>query len=476
MVKAEQLINIKNPWIQIYTVVLTFIGVLTCFYLKKQLILPYVACMLVFYLNIVVSLDSISKNLSSKFFHVFSVLLTLGFPIKFSAHTIWDYGYLEPIGRFDNSIKSFSSVLIVATCGGIGILIAQLVQRRFQIGKISDNHINMNEKSKVISYLFILLLGTSLAAINLNYNILLFGLTPSVKLPMSGNAIFFLAMTRGILFLIFFKIIENISFKWTFLSSIIVLIISVGVLSRMLMIMFFVTIFINFLKTNENVNIKKFIQYSFLLLVMSFICVKLATGMRMKLYEATKAVSRDKNREIASKITDRFTSYIGSYRNMVIDRWIGMEGVMAVEGYDGKGYGLFTDALLEKSYKGNSFYTKIADEKNYNDLKTKSGKIVTSVPGPIAYFYYSGSKTFVFFMMFLSTLLITNIEAFFSKKIVQENVSNFIAIFMVFDYFQFGIAPISMIKNWAFTFIILLLFINIKKITYIILKSYKHKF
>lgn len=475
MVKNTIFVNTKNPWIILYSAVFIVVGLTTYFFLNPALNISYILCLVVFYLNIIFSLDSLANNLSSKFFHLFSVILALGFPIKFSAHTIWTYEYLEPIGRFDGSNSSISNVLLVATIGALGMLVAQLIQRKYKIGYIYLEKKSNLDKDIALKFMFILVLAFILSAINLKFNILLFGLTPAVKLPMSGNAVFFLAITRGIMFLLFFYVVDKLSFKWTLWSSLVVLIVSIGVLSRMLTIMFFATIFLNFLKSSKNISIKQVAKYIILLVFMSFVCVKITTSLRIKLYESTTH-NNGPSRIIASTYINKITRFIDSYRNMIIDRWIGMEGVMAVEGYNQRGFNLFKDSLFETSYKGNSFYTKIADEKNYNDLKTKSGKIVTSVPGPIAYFYYSGSKTFVFFMMFLSTFLITSIETFFSKKIVEENVSNFIAIFMVFDYFQFGIAPISMIKNWAFTFIILLLFINIKKIKYIIMKSYKHKF
>ena len=103
-----------------------------------------------------------------------------------------------------------------------------------------------------------------------------------------------------------------------------------------------------------------------------------------------------------------FSDFFNKASSMVIGRWIGVEGVMAVSAYPLKGRDTFLKALMEKRELGKAdFYQSVCQSGVGNDLYFQVG----SLPGFAAFFYYSGSLLVVFIGVLLLTLAIRLSEA-----------------------------------------------------------------
>jgi hypothetical protein len=89
---------------------------------------------------------------------------------------------------------------------------------------------------------------------------------------------------------------------------------------------------------------------------------------------------------------------------MLIGRWIGIEGTMAVTSYPGRNPALFAASLIENPSAGeNSLYQHVAG----SPYRTASEFVFLTTPGVVAILYYSGSLLFVFLgMLFLGGLLV----------------------------------------------------------------------
>jgi len=96
--------------------------------------------------------------------------------------------------------------------------------------------------------------------------------------------------------------------------------------------------------------------------------------------------------EIAYQLT---TGLITRVAALAVDRWIGMEGVMAISAYPGKSAELFKTALTERSGLGEvPLYQRVC-QSIYQALDLTKFQFA-SLPGAAAFFYYSGSLLFVF--------------------------------------------------------------------------------
>jgi hypothetical protein len=56
-------------------------------------------------------------------------MLWLGFWLKLTVHLLVDYPFNESIGLFDKSASAWDEVLLVATMGGIGVLLGRIIYR-----------------------------------------------------------------------------------------------------------------------------------------------------------------------------------------------------------------------------------------------------------------------------------------------------------------------------------------------------------
>lgn len=426
----------------------------------------------IFLISTLFSLNTILKFRTGVFYYLLNLMFLLGFWFKFSLQKITSLSYREPIGTFILGPEAEMRVLGVVICGMAGYLLSQVCSyylfKKYQNTHEADERHSFQKKPLVV----LLFLAILLAFLNLKFNILLFALKPSVILPLKGNAIYFLALTRGIIFLFFYYCFRTYSNKILFLGALIASICSIGVLSRIVVITFFAVPFILIL---QNMAIWKFKKTAInILLTMltfslfSYATVLISTGLRnIYISESSKPKSEIlKTIAVAIKKDDNIKSnsepavqpkYFNikqeaqTYKELALGRWIGMEGVMATDSYPKKSFAFLWDALKEGSYHGISFYTKISNPE-FSSAPNASQVTSTSVPGPIAFFYYSGSLFFVFFATLISTFLFSAVELlafkFFNKS---QAVGVFISTFMVFDFFQFGISPLSFVRYWSFS-------------------------
>ena len=82
--------------------------------------------------------------------------------------------------------------------------------------------------------------------------------------------------------------------------------------------------------------------------------------------------------------------------SLVIDRWIGLEGVMSVVAYENKGFPLLMLALRESPSAGND---GLFEHMSWSTYRKVPGRTFLTIPGGAAVLYYSGSILLVFLGM-----------------------------------------------------------------------------
>lgn len=134
-----------------------------------------------------------------------------------------------------------------------------------------------------------------------------------------------------------------------------------------------------------------------------------------------------------------------------VDRWIGIEGVMAISSYPQKSYNLFFAALTERSGTGGvPLYQKIC-QSIYQTVDMSKYQFA-SLPGATAFFYYTGSLWAVLLGMFFLTLMAIYCEYLvycltgnvLLCALVGMNVANAIA--------QLGVAPRQLLIHLGMLF------------------------
>lgn len=127
---------------------------------------------------------------------------------------------------------------------------------------------------------------------------------------------------------------------------------------------------------------------------------------------------------------------------LVMDRWIGMEGALAVSSYPELGWDLWSEVWSEKySERGTSMYDqKIA--KSVYSRHDMSRHHFVSMPGVLAFFFYPGSYGFLFLAMVGLGILGATVEiGVFKWGGGNLILCSLIGFIVAYRYVHFGYAP-----------------------------------
>lgn len=459
------------------------IAIFTLLKLNESLYLPYLILLFVSTASVCITFNGFVRLRSGLFIFLTSILFYLGFFFKFSFHYATGIKYREPTGNFNFELSDIQSVLITSTIGFLPLIINFLIFNNiYRFKKLKLISFNFNHKITA-SALGILLLSY-LCYLNLRYNIILSILSPSIIIPFGGNAIFYILITRILPFVIIALTLNKFSIKFLIIVAFAISISSIGILSRMGIVsfLFYTTALVLYFYHKEKLHflilttLKVFIPIIFL----SFSVASLSTELRAIFIDSANVKAENEviiqtapiknveqitreltvrtigNEKIEDKdvalnfIRNNLRKKINTFLELALQRWIGIEGVMAVHSIPNKSFNFFYTALLEPSYKGQSFFNKIATP-NASARNTK--ELATTVPGPVAFFYYSGNLFFVFGGLTLIVFLISYSELVFLKISNNVFLTFFFSANLAFDFFQLGLSPISFFKYNIFTLV-----------------------
>ena len=143
---------------------------------------------------------------------------------------------------------------------------------------------------------------------------------------------------------------------------------------------------------------------------------------------------------------------------MLIDRWVGIEGVIAVSSNEKLSWNLFLLSLEERNVRGLSFYDSIFINSPYKNSNFEKKQFVT-LPGFIAFFFYPGSFLFLFFSILLLSLIIFFIE-WYALALTNYNyiIASFLSNLIVYRFVNFGYMPLNTIQYIVLILITLLFY------------------
>ncbi len=140
---------------------------------------------------------------------------------------------------------------------------------------------------------------------------------------------------------------------------------------------------------------------------------------------------------------NRFVESTGMTKQLFLDRWVGIEGVMSVSSYPDLGWPLLKSSLSEK-YNENetSFYDNNIIRSSYLETDKTKHHFIT-LPGIIA-FFYPGSFVFLFASIFILGLLGSFIEVL-SYKFGGKNIilCTLFAEVIAYRFTSFGYVPLQ---------------------------------
>lgn len=373
------------------------------------------------------------------FFDTFiGVFFWLGFWLKTTFKLIFADGvFKEAVGQFDGSGEAFDRALIVATIAFIGLLVARWIRLKWGFDyrqhheAISDTGLFRSYKKyrKRIWLVFaisILMVGISNAYLGIYQR----GEIPRAVLPFGLNGVYTWLLLFGLAsfsaLILRLELAFNPAKQYTvsIIALFEVFVSNVSLLSRGMLLNVF-ALFYGFYTLARCAKIKISASQTTVVLVLFVALFGLSIGAVNYLRydkQAHQVARLAQAKAVQSGETTLDSNYdrirqkvhkkllVDMTGRLLIDRWVGMEGLLAISSYPKLGWGLFNEALREKySNHETSFYDlNLINSPYARTNKTEQHYI--SLPGAVAFFFYPGSHLFVFAVMIMIGIFAAWIE------------------------------------------------------------------
>lgn len=384
----------------------------------------------------------------------FGLYLWLGFWLKYSLKILYHDNGFGAVGFFNvNKGDDHDRVLLICSIAVLSLLGASLIRRRylFSYSKIIERHtysgvLDFYKQNKKAFVSFFVFAAIAVPALNAYFGIYQRGTIPRTILPFGLNGIFAWLILFGLasvssLIIDFEMKIKSKAQLWPIMLGFMEILFSnFSMISRGMYLNGSALIF----GINENfkcLKLKgrlKFNATLALILVVLMIGSVLAVNyIRSNRFYNVSKIEAEKKFDHA-----KFVKLVKGAKVLLIDRWVGVEGVMSVSNYDKLGWDLLKTAWGEK-YKnyGTSWYDMTLIESSYKDTDLTKHHFIT-LPGAIAFFFYPGSFLFLAMMMFGIGLIGALIELFVYRFGGNNLVlCSLISQVVAYRFIHFGYVP-----------------------------------
>ncbi len=401
---------------------------------------------------------------------ILTVFLWLGLWLKLTVNIILSRSYTEATGGFDFTPQEYDELISVATLVCLGISSAWIISMRWirenQNAGISAGQPNLvNDYEPKISqkYLWILLV-LAIAVLNLanvQYGFVQSGLVARKIFPWPINAVASWFLYSGLSFLVAALLYWDFLRNRNLSSGILVALFEAAVgglttISRGLYLWHVLPIiwaaWENKLKFRKSLSTRSLIFFSVVAMV-GFVVVGTAVNVfRNSLYDVRlNAINAETiyNTQFGTVVEGG-----GQLMNLVVDRWVGVEGIMVAVGYPNRSVSLFEELLVEKPAIGHVTKYQFISNSHYSRMDANKYQFNT-IPGVGGFLYLSNS----FWIVFVGTLMLA-LSVTASERLVQFiSVNPFFCaasgVWMANMVAQIGVTPRQLLAQIAMNFAII---------------------
>lgn len=331
----------------------------------------------------------------------FVVMLWLGFWFKLTVHLLADYPYVEPTGFFVGMPAAWDEVLWVATIGSIGVIAARLLYGLTgessmvlaQVGGYKAPAWYMGVRKRMWAGMVFVCVG--LAIINALLGILQIGLAPRTILLWPLNAVISWLIGYGLTFGVATLLWWDISLGRRITVTIYVVLIeafasTISLLSRGAYIFHTIPQFLALYKKSELVS--GWTRKNTTVLVGVFVILFAISNPlvnKLRDYYYSNVVFSWKGADGGASALNGAGGGASALAKFAVDRWIGVEGVMAASAYPNKSGDLFVRALTERREIGKSTIYQEICQSHYRHMDMKKFQFA-SLPGAVGFLYFTG--------------------------------------------------------------------------------------
>ena len=335
------------------------------------------------------------------------VMLWLGFWFKLTVHLLADYPYVEPTGFFVGTPTAWDEVLWVAIIGSLGVMAARLLYSMTgeptvmlaQGGGFKAPAWYMGVRKRMWAGLVFVCVG--LAIVNASLGILQVGLVPRTVLLWPLNAVISWLIGYGLTFGV-------ATLLWWDIS-----------LGRRITVTVYVVLIEAFASTISLLSRGAYIFHSIPQFFALYKNSELLSGWARKntfavigVFVVLFAISNP----LVNKLRDYYYSNVvfswygaSALAKFAVDRWIGLEGVMAVSAYPKKSGDLFMRGLMERGEIGKSTIYQEVCQSHYRFADMQKFQFA-SLPGAVGFLYFTGYLWAVALGMLVLVLLVLGSE------------------------------------------------------------------
>ena len=209
-------------------------------------------------------------------------------------------------------------------------------------------------------------------------------------------------------------------------------------------------IFIGLYKSNKifklNLNLKFFLIYLFSILIFFYVSVISVNYLRANIFfvklDSEHTKQNDERTDIS--IVKQYNTHqkaFSEFLSLSKTRWVGIDALVAVESYDSKSYGLFIESFKDRFNKTKyPFYERKIQQRTKN-TKIKTIEYGITTPGILAFLYYTGSKFFVFVLVFIISIIILTIERYIFLLFNNLVLCSVLSQVLAYRLIHFGYMP-----------------------------------
>lgn len=352
------------------------------------------------------------------FFDAFiGVFFWLGFWLKLTLRIVFTKGqFSEAVGIFDHSGAAFDRGLLVASCGMLGLILASLLrQRYFHYADKHDSTIYQPGlyafycKHRKTLWLTYFLLAAFIGLSNLYFGIYQRGEVAQTILPFHLSGIYKWLLLFGLsaFAALMFKFEYVVNQKRTLSLALVSLaescMTNVSLLSRGMILntsSLFYGLMVNLRFRGVRSRLRFFSVIACTFVVLFVGSVLIVNYLRSE-GSILALISAPSVRQEVPPMERSISVSLNMAPPLFVDRWVGIEGVLAVSSHGALGWDLWRQAWTERyTESSTSFYDLNLITSPYLTMDSSKNHFI-SLPGVVAFCFYPGSFLFLFFAMFV---------------------------------------------------------------------------
>ena len=402
----------------------------------------------------------------------FSLFLWLGFWFKFTCTiTFTDGVFREGVGMFDYSKESFDETLLISQIGILAFIISGFFReyfmfnypRKLDLQNFKYNFFSFGRKN---IWIFFTIFFIAIACSNFYFKLYQKGLIPIYEINFLISGIFKWLLLFGLSAfsanLIFYEF--NFYKKFFFISLLIITIetfftsfsmLSRGMIFNVLALLLGIYKFSN--KANKPNDINYYIKSIIFAFILFYISISSVNYIRanyfyvgkssifaVNKFSEVKEDKKDEDKKIQKKYTT--TKAINSeILYLIINRWVGIDGVMSIiSKKDLLNISFLLSSFNERASKNVPTFYELTFELKENTVSNELYENVkgNTLPGVLAFSYYSGSYYILFLIIFSISIFASCLE-YLSFKFSSNNLilASLIGQVIAFRFAHFGYLP-----------------------------------